>query len=543
MDGHAQSHEHSSIREYLQVLRRRKWIVITAVVVVPVAAYVFSTQQQSKYQAAAEVLLSRQNLSNSLNGVQDPTLSIQPDRLAQTQADLARVPPVIERTLAAANVNDITPDAFAAASSVSAKTDADLLTFRVTHHDPALAARLATEYARQYIVYRTRLDTQALAKARTQVQDRIDTLASTGDTKSALYASLVERDQQLQTMQALQTSNASLVREAQDASKVQPRPARNAILGLMLGLVLGIGLAFLREALDTKVRTSDEVARKLGLPILARIPAPPRQMRSTNRLAMLADPDGPSAEPFRVLRTNVEFANLELNAKTLMVTSALEEEGKSTTVANLAVSFARSGKRTILVDLDLRRPYQHKFFPLGRRPGLTDVALRHVSVDDALAPYPLTDGPSWSLRNRASGNGGSVTIAGALDVIGTGPLPPNPGEFLGSRFLDEILSQLAVRADLVLIDAAPLLSVGDALALSAKVDGILVVARIDRLRRPIVRELQRTLEASPAKPLGLIVTAADADESYGYGYYSKQGYSGYLRRPDERESTEALGLR
>ena len=371
----------------------------------------------------------------------------------------------------------------------------------------------------------------------------IDTLAATGDTKSALYASLIERDQQLQTMQALQTSNASLVREALSASKVQPRPARNAILGLMLGLVVGIGLAFLREALDTKVRTSDEVARKLDLPILARVPAPPRQLRNTNRLAMLADPDGQSAEPFRVLRTNVEFANLEVNAKTLMVTSALEEEGKSTTVANLAVSFARSGKRTILVDLDLRRPYQHKFFPLGRRPGLTDVALRHVSIEDALAPYPLTDGPSWSLRNRASGNGGSVTIAGALDVVGTGPLPPNPGEFLGSRFLDEILSQLAVRADLVLIDTAPLLSVGDALALSAKVDGILVVARIDRLRRPIVRELQRTLEASPAKPLGLIVTAADADESYGYGYYYKHGYSGYLRRPDERESTEALGLR
>ena len=543
MDGHAQSHEHSSIREYLQVLRRRKWIVITAVVVVPAAAYVFSTQQQSKYQASAEVLLSRQNLSNSLNGVQDPTLSIQPDRLAQTQADLARVPPVIERTLEAANVNDITPSEFAAASGASAKTDADLLTFTFTHHDPELAARLATEYARQYIVYRTHLDTQALAKARTQVQDRIDTLAATGDTQSALYASLIERDQQLQTMQALQTSNASLVREALSASKVQPRPARNAILGLMLGLVVGIGLAFLREALDTKVRTSDEVARKLDLPILARVPAPPRQLRNTNRLAMLADPDGQSAEPFRVLRTNVEFANLEVNAKTLMVTSALEEEGKSTTVANLAVSFARSGKRTILVDLDLRRPYQHKFFPLGRRPGLTDVALRHVSIEDALAPYPLTDGPSWSLRNRASGNGGSVTIAGALDVVGTGPLPPNPGEFLGSRFLDEILSQLAVRADLVLIDTAPLLSVGDALALSAKVDGILVVARIDRLRRPIVRELQRTLEASPAKPLGLIVTAADADESYGYGYYYKHGYSGYLRRPDERESTEALGLR
>src|SRR5262245_12217094 len=225
MDAHGQ--EHSTLRDYLQVLRRRKWIVVTAIVLVPAAAFAFSTQQQSKYRASAEVLLSRQNLSQSLNGVQDPTLSIQPDRLAQTQADLAQVPPVIERTLRAVGVTNITPAQFAAASSVSAQTDADLLTFQYTHHDPSLAARLATEHARQYIAYRARLETQALAKARTQVQDRIDQLELGGDTKSALYASLVERDQQLQTMQALQTANASLVREAQGAS--QERRVRRQI--------------------------------------------------------------------------------------------------------------------------------------------------------------------------------------------------------------------------------------------------------------------------------------------------------------------------
>lgn len=541
MDEH-HSHEHNALREYLQVLKRRKWIVLTAVIAVPAAAVAFSLQQQSKYQASAEVLLSRQNLPAALNNVADPNQGVQADRLAQTQADLARVPPVMKLALARTGVNMDTT-AFADASSVSAKTDADLLVFRFTSSDRPLAARLATAYAAAYIAYRKQLDTGALAKARDQVQERITDLEITGDTKSALYANLVDRDQQLATMQALQTSNASLVRRADDASQVQPRPKRNAILGLLLGIVLGIGLAFLREALDTKVRSGDEVAQRLGLPILARLPEPPKELRNKDRLSMLADPDGQSAEPFRVLRTNIEFQNLQAQAKTIMVTSALEGEGKSTTAANLAVSIARSGVRVILVDLDLRRPYLHKFFPLGRRPGFTDIALRHVAVGDSLTPYALSDGPTWSLKSQRAGSNGSVTIAGTLEVVGSGPLPPNPGEFLSSKMTEAVLAEFARRTDIVVIDAAPLLSVGDAFALSAKVDALLLVARIDRLRRPTLRELERMLEASPATPLGVVVTAAETDEAYGYGYYAysyKQRHDEYAQPSSEIEGVERL---
>jgi uncharacterized protein involved in exopolysaccharide biosynthesis len=203
----ALSHEHSQLRDYLQVLRRRKWIVLTAVVVVPVAAYLFSTQQQSKYRATAEVLLSRQNLSQSLNGVQDPTLSIQPDRLAQTQADLARVPPVVERTLRVAHA-DITPAEFAAESSVSAKTDADLLTFQYTHHDAALAARLATEYARQYITYRAQLDTQALTKAAAIA--KVGALPANQQARvGTLLAIQLQQQQKLAAGQATRRSNCA----------------------------------------------------------------------------------------------------------------------------------------------------------------------------------------------------------------------------------------------------------------------------------------------------------------------------------------------
>jgi Mrp family chromosome partitioning ATPase/capsular polysaccharide biosynthesis protein len=500
------------------------------------------------YEASADVLLSHQDLASTLTGTQNPNVAQAADRVAETQARLARVRPVATRTLKAAGVTDETAAEFLANSGVSATPNADLLEFRVTDKQPARAVRLATEYARQFTIYRRRLDTGTIVQARKDVRAQINRLKATGKDNSPLYAGLIGKDQQLATMAALQSSNAYVVQTADNAAKVQPRPVRAGVMAGVIGLVLGIGLAFLLEALDTRVRSATEVGERLGLPLLARLPEPPRRIRSANGLVMMDDPAGHEAEAFRVLRTNLDFVNLTTGARTIMITSAVEGEGKSTTVANLAVALARAGRRVVLVDLDLRRPFLDHFFRLPG-PGVTEVALGHARLDEALTPIAIdastngaangADGRSRddlapvlarALRQRPSGDEKTADSAaenGAhmLELLPSGPLPPNVGEFMGTPALADILAQLRERADVVLIDTTPLLHVGDAIALSAKVDAVLVVTRLNLVRRPVIAELVRVLESCPAAKLGFVLAGAEADQAYAYGGYG--GYAAY----------------
>jgi len=527
MDPH--SSEHSTLSDYLRVLRRGKWLIVTAAVLVAGSAYAFSHLQKPRYQGSAEVLLNRQRLVNSLNNINDQTLAIQPDRLAQTEADVARAPAIARRTLAAVGVVDRSVADFLGQSNVAPKTDADLLVFRVSDLSRRLAQALATSYARQYIVYRTELDTAAIRSALAEVNRRMRELEAAGRTRTAFYNALAEKQQQLNTLATLQAANANLIKPAQRAVQVQPKPARNTALGFVLGLVLGVGLAFMREALDTRVRSANEISRRLGLPLLARIPAPPRALRLNDRLVLLDDPQGTKSEPFRVLRTNLEFVNLDHHAKTIMVTSAVPGEGKSTTAANLGIALASAGAHVVLVDLDLRKPYIGHFFELNGAAGLTSVALGHAALGEAVTAVPFNKNGHAPRGDERSG--------GRLEILRAGLVPPNPGEFVGSHAVGEILESLTDRADIVLVDAPPILGVGDALALSAKVDALLLVTRLKLLRRPLLSELSRVLQAAPAPALGFIVTDAAAEEGYGYGYaYDAYAAYGYTREAAEASS-------
>jgi Mrp family chromosome partitioning ATPase len=249
---------------------------------------------------------------------------------------------------------------------------------------------------------------------------------------------------------------------------------------------------------------------------------------------MLAEPHGSQAEVFRLFRTNLEFVRLTHSPRTILVTSALEREGKSTTSANLAIALARAGQRVALVDLDLRRPAMNRFFDLTGRLGLTQIALRQAELADLLE-YPMTftarNGSSDGATASERGNGYRVR-EGELVVIGTGPTPPNPGEFVGTAPITRILDELRTRFDTVLIDTPPALHVGDAMSLSTRVDAILVVCRLNVVRRPALTELRRLLDASTAEKLGFVLAGAESEDGYGYragGYY-------YYGRADVRET-------
>ena len=524
------AHGSPSLASYLRVLRRRKWIILACTLVVPAAAYFYSARQPAQYQASAQVYLSSQDLAGALTGIS--TGYVDQARLADTAASLAHVPAVAEDAIASSNVEGITAGALLGSTSIVPQTGTDILTFTVSNHDPGRAERLANAYAKAFTKYRGQLDSDAVRRARTEIQGRLDALEASGQASSPLATSLRDKDQQLATLEALQTSRTYVISTAAGAGKVSPQPRRDATLALMLGLVFGIGLALALEALDTRVRSTGEIGEYLRMPQIGSISPPPKKVLKDDQLVMMAQPRGAQAEEFRVLRTNLEFVALAADEiRTVLITSAVEQEGKSTVSGNLALALARSGKRVCLVDLDLRRPYIHRFFHLLHGRGVTDVALGRVTLDDALTEIDIG-------RSASTGRDGDH---GSLHVLASGPLPPDPGEFVATRKLANILTELRNRYDMVVLDSPPLLRVGDAMTLSSRADGLILLTRLNTIRRPMLRELSRVLDSVPTTKLGYVVTGSQREDSsqygygYGKGYYASNG-GAQIRRPDSVSS-------
>ena len=311
---------------------------------------------------------------------------------------------------------------------------------------------------------------------------------------------------QVQVDAAVKSGGAQVVARAEEpTTPVKPTPIRDGALALVLGLLLGVGLAFLAEYLDDTVNTSEDVVRfGHGLTVLAEIPSVGgwRDRRETHVIS-IEDPKAPQTEAYRSLRTSLQIVGLRRPLRTVLVTSPMAAEGKTTTVVNLGVAMARAGRRVVLVDLDLRRPRLASFFDADDSVGFTSVLVGDVAIADALQHVDIAPGVP------------------PLQILSSGPIPTNPSELMGTSRVDELLVSLQAMADIVVIDTAPLIPVTDALVLSGRVDGVLLVVGAGETRRRQLTRAMELLQSAEAPVLGAALNATSARmgaASHTYGY-------------------------
>jgi succinoglycan biosynthesis transport protein ExoP len=517
------SNRPTTVADYLAILRRRKWIVLLPPVWAAVVAYLLSTGQSPVYRATSQVFMNRAPIANS-NNVPDPSFT-DAVRFLATQASLARSPALADRVAAASSVSTMTPERVLGESRVTPSADADLLFFSVDDEDPQAATQVANAYASEFTRFTNERATNTVDKTLEELQRQIDRLEAQGQSGSATYGILLQDQARLLTIRPLLSDIASVLQVAEGAGKISPRPQRNATLGFLFGAVLGIALAMLAEALDRRVRDEHEIEAALGLPLLARVAKPSRNLQKSDDLVMLKEPASAHGETYRKLRTSIEFVNPNGALRTIMVTSAVEQEGKSTTIANLAVALARGNRRVALVDLDLRRPYLSRLFHVGSRPGITDVAVGQVSLADALRPIGLapatSDLAARNGRKPANPSNGRSNVDGLLHLLPAGTIPPSAGELLQDERLLAVVDELATQFDFVLIDGPPLLAFGDAMTLSTHVDAIFAITRLGKVQRPILHEFARQLQNTQSTLLGYVLTGVEQSDSYRYMY---EGY-------------------
>jgi Mrp family chromosome partitioning ATPase/capsular polysaccharide biosynthesis protein len=511
-----ESRSPQAAQERLLALARRWRIFLPFAIVTPLVALAFASSEPAMYESSAEVLLSREG--SVIAGLKDPTF-LYPRRNLSTQAQLARLPDVGRRVAQDAGLEE-GAFGFLAHSSVVADGETDLMTFRVRDGDPDRASRLATTYAEAYIAYRTALDTQAMRRALAVVDRQLSQARAHGADASA-YTDLVSQQQRLHTGLAVLEANATLVRPGSAAVQIAPRPTRDLLGAIGLGLVVGLGLAGLVNLLDSRARSADDISEQLGLPLLGRLPLERRARGSA--LAMLRSEEDRSTEAVRLLRASFELDELGRRQGIVMATSSVAGEGKSTTIANLSAALALAGRTVVLVDLDLRQPVISRLFDLPPTPGIAEVIHGTTELDDVLRTVPLARAVERGTRPRET-----ATTAGALLVVTAGSRVDDPTGLVTRPALASTLESLRSRADLVLLDAPPLLQASDALTLSTYVDGLLFVASTKTYRRKYARELARLFAASEVETIGLVVIGDSGELEPARPYADRM--RGYLHR-------------
>jgi capsular exopolysaccharide synthesis family protein len=489
------------IRDFGSLLWRRKWTLAAVAAAVVGAALLVSMLQTPVYQAKASVLVESPPGEVSQNG---PNMAT--EKRVGTSHAVAKI------ALAALHLRS-TPEKLLPGLSVDVPVDTEILDFTYSDPSPEMAQRKAEAFAQAYLQFRQKKLVEDVLAASRSLDDQIRVLngelavihkktAATTDRRergllaaqATLYTQQIN-NLELKRAQLTPTEGVSpgsiLADATTPTAPARPDPVVNGLLGLVVGLVLGVGAALLRDYLDDHIRGTEDLESQVGAPVLSVVP-PVRPLRGAagEELVTLQAPDSAAAEAFRHLRANFVVAAASCAAKVVLFTSPREEEGKTLTTANLAVLLARTGSGVILLSADVRRPRLDQLFGVSARPGFSD------ALTDGIAP------PGEEIMDQI------VSVAQNLSILPMGSAPSNPIELLGSSEMRELVQVLRQLTDYVLIDAAPLLSVADAAALIPACDAVVVVADARSATRPNLLGARQQLERMQAKVLGTVLVNA-----------------------------------
>lgn len=445
------------LRDYLRVLRRNWILIVAAALAGLLLGGVFSIVTKPTYTAETQLFVAIQNSGSVQELQQGNTFS---QARVQSYVKTVASPVVLQPAIDSLGLS-MTPDELAGQLQASTDLNTVLINITVNDQSPVQAAAIA----------------QAVANSLIKAVDNLER-PRTGGTSPV-------------SLSIIKPATAPLLPSA-------PNTRINLLMGLLLGLAAGVGGSVLRSTLDTRIRSEMDLRRVTDIPLLGGISLDPTA--SKQPLLTQAAHQSPRSESFRQLRTNLQFTNVDSRSKTVLVTSSLPGEGKSTTAANLAIALAQAGQNVCLIDADLRRPMINEYLGLDRSAGLTTALVGAANLDDLLQPWGED----------------------SLYVLTSGQIPPNPSELLGSQEMKNVITQLESVFDAIVIDTSPLLPVTDAAVLSRHAGGVVLVVGAQRTRQQELNKSLDALQLVGADILGIVLNLlpVKGPDAYSYSYYS-----------------------
>jgi polysaccharide biosynthesis transport protein len=517
----------SDLNDYLQVLRYRKWSVLAIAAVVILSALAFTLQQTPIYTSQTQVEVQSFSLTTIQQGAPvAPNMDTEKNLVMS-----ATVASLVAKNLSLQESTNTLLENL----GVTVPTNTEILQISYSSPKAADAQRIAAGFATAYIQYRTQQDVKQVEDAirplqlrrkniDAQIQHVTKQIANTTDP--AVLASLNNKENSLRDRKTVlqgQIASISPPSTVQAADVVTPAELptspsspslpKNMLLAVLVGFALGIGVAFLRERLDEHFTDRAELQAHAGASVLAVVPkVRGSQGRGVPVLLSSSMPQSVAADAYRTLRAGVLFAASRTGAKVILVTSAFEGEGKTTTAANLAVALAQAGKRVTLLSADLRKPRLHEFFGGSSPIGLATVLSGQTTIDRALVPSSIDE----------------------LQILFSGGARDNAAELIGSEAMGRVLDDLRDRSDFVIVDAAPILLVADTASLLPHSDGVLLVVDPAVSTRAAADDVREQLDQLQARRIGIVINNLEKSRARAYRHHA--GYYSYYQDLPKRDT-------